>query len=221
MPQALPYIFYAAVAASTYSAVSSAQSAARSASTIGDLNAAATARYGEENAQATTQLSEENAQAAEQQGESQAQVAQRQAATQFQQAQAEALAIRRQNDRIRGTQRVAFLKSGVTLSGSAQDVIYDSAIEGELEALNTTYRGSVSSSYYMDEAALARSSGATQATLLRNRGETEARLTRSKANIDATMSAYEGGARAKAYRAESVGSFFRGVATAASGPSFT
>jgi hypothetical protein len=199
MPQAIPYIFYAAVAASTYVAVSSAQSAAHSASTIGDLNARATLQHGEENAQA-----------AQAQGESQAQIAERQATAQLQQAQTEALAIRRNNERVRGTQRVAFLKSGVTLSGSAQDVIYDSAIEGELEALNATYKGNVAYNQNQDEAAYARSQGATSA-----------RLYRSRAQTDSQLAAYEGGARAQAYRAESVGSFFRGVATAAGGPSFT
>lgn len=198
MAAALPYIYYAAVAAATYSAASSAQSAARSASTIGDLNAQAALQHGEENAQA-----------AEVQGESQAQIAEKQATASLQQAQSEALAIRRQNERVRGTQRVAFLKSGVTLSGSAQDVIYDSAIEGELEALAIEYKGKVAYSQNQDEAAYARSQGTTSA-----------RLYRSRAQTDSILSAYEGGSRAKAYRAQSVGSFFSGVASAANGPSF-
>jgi hypothetical protein len=199
MAVALPYLFYTAVAASTYVSVTSAQKAAHSASTVGDLNARAISLHGEENAQA-----------AEAQGESQAQISQRQATASLQQAQTEALAIRRQNDRVRGTQRVSFLKSGVTLSGSAQDVMYDSAIEGELEALSAEYKGKVAYSQNQDEAAYARSQGSTSA-----------RLYRSRAGTDSILSAYEGSSRASAYRAQSVGSFFSGVATAAGGPSFT
>jgi hypothetical protein len=199
MAVALPYLFYTAVAAGTYVSVTSAQKAAHSASSIGDLNAAATLQHGEENAQA-----------AENQGESQARIAERQATASLQQAQTEALAIRRQNERVRGTQRVSFLKSGVTLSGSAQDVMYDSAIEGELEALAAEYRGKVAYNVNQDEAAYARS-----------QGETSGRLYRSRASTEAQLTAMDGGARARAYRAQSVGSFFSGVATAAGGPSFT
>lgn len=198
MAVALPYIFYAATAASTYVAVTSAQKAAHTASEIGDMNARAQLQYGDENATA-----------AEQQGEQQATIAQHQATAQLEQAHAEAMSIRRENERVGGTQRTSFLKSGVLLSGSAQDVIYDSAIEGELEALNAEYRGKAAAGYYSDEAAYAKSQGITQA-----------RLYRSKAAMDAAMSAKEGGARASAYRAQSLGSFFSGVGAIAGGPSF-
>lgn len=198
MATALPYLFYAAVAASTYVSVTSAQKAAHAASDVGDENARSLLSYGEQNAAAT-----------QAQGLAQEQIARRQATAAIQQAQAEAAAIRNENARVGGTQRVNYLKSGVTLSGSAQDVMYDSSIEGELNALNAMYRGQTSYSYYRDEASYARS-----------QGDTQARLIRLKARSDAGLTAMEGGARASAYRAQSVGSFFSGIAAAAGGPKF-
>jgi hypothetical protein len=222
----------AATAVGTYVSVKASQDAAKTAQTTGELNAQAAMQHGEENAQAALQQGGENAQAALQQGESQAQIAQRQATASLQQAQTEALAIRRQNERVRGSQRVAFLKSGVTLSGSAQDVIYDSAIEGELEALNAEYRGTVAYNVNQDEAAYARSQGITNAQLYRSRAETDARLYRSGAKTSAALATYEGSSRASAYRSQATGSLLSGIGQMAStmgsygaykakGPSFT
>ncbi len=60
-----------------------------------------------------------------------------------QQGDAEAVSIRDRNKRIQAAQRVGFLKSGITLSGSALDVMYDSSLEGELDALNAQYKGQI------------------------------------------------------------------------------
>lgn len=64
----------------------------------------------------------------------------------------EAEQIRRQN-RIRlGASRAAAAKSGVLINDSAADVMYDTSVQGELEAMSAIY------------------SGATSATLSQNRG---------------------------------------------------
>jgi hypothetical protein len=62
-----------------------------------------------------------------------------------QQANYDANRIRDRNRRIRSNQATSFLKSGVTLEGSAQDVLYDSSLEGEMDALSAVYKGKVSS----------------------------------------------------------------------------
>lgn len=49
--------------------------------------------------------------------------------------------LRDRNKRLRATQATSYLKAGVTLEGSAQDVMYDSALEGEMDALSVVYKG--------------------------------------------------------------------------------
>jgi hypothetical protein len=51
--------------------------------------------------------------------------------------------IRDRNKRLKGTQVSRILKSGVQLSGSALDVIRDSAVQGELDAMSEEYKGLV------------------------------------------------------------------------------
>lgn len=80
-----------------------------------------------------------------------------------QQGEAEAARIRDRNKRIASSQRVAFLKSGVTLDGTAGDVIYDSAIQGELDALNAEYRGQVGYFSSVNRGNMARAQGRSQA----------------------------------------------------------
>lgn len=61
----------------------------------------------------------------------------RQAAT------AEAERIRQRNRRLAGAQRAAYAKAGVDVSfGSPNDVIVDSGIQGEMDALTAVYTGS-------------------------------------------------------------------------------
>lgn len=197
MAVAVPYLIatsIAATAASTYVSVSSSRQAAANASTIGQINARNSLQYGEQNAQAALQ-----------QSEAEAAILEKQALASRLQAESDAIATRRQNERTAGTQRVSYLKSGVTLSGSANDVIYDSAIEGELDALNTEYKGRVSSQYYSDQAAYTRSKGTTEASLLR-----------SKARMDAEAGVYEASSRASAYKAQATGSLLSGIGNMAS-----
>jgi len=72
-------------------------------------------------------------------------VARRNATIEEMRAGAEAERIRRKNLLILGSQRAAFLKSGVELAGTPEDVIYDSQLEGELDAWAVLYSGAMSS----------------------------------------------------------------------------
>lgn len=58
-----------------------------------------------------------------------------------QEAESAAKQIRDRSDRIRGSQVAATSKSGLMLSGSVNDVMYDSAINSELDALTMIYKG--------------------------------------------------------------------------------
>jgi hypothetical protein len=72
-----------------------------------------------------------------------AKVARNNAIAARQQAQFEADRIRDKARRLAGSQRAAFSKSGIELSGSVNDVMFDSAIELELDALSAIYKGEV------------------------------------------------------------------------------
>lgn len=65
----------------------------------------------------------------------------------------EAANVRRKNLLRLGSQRAAAAKSGVLIDDSAGDVIYDAAIQGELEALATTYGGASAAAYYRSRGA--------------------------------------------------------------------
>lgn len=70
-------------------------------------------------------------------------VAQNNATAATQQAQFQADQIRTRNRRIIAAGRADLLKSGVTESGSAQDLLLDSSIQGELDASAAIYTGRV------------------------------------------------------------------------------
>lgn len=76
-----------------------------------------------------------------------------------QQAQYEADRIRKRNTYLRGAQNAAIAKSGIDISGSASDVIYDSAMQGEMDALAALYTGKVRSNADESGAMLSRLSG--------------------------------------------------------------
>lgn len=57
--------------------------------------------------------------------------------------------IRQINRRLVGAQKAAYAKSGVTLEGTPDDVIYDSSLQGELDALLTSYKGDIEASRAM------------------------------------------------------------------------
>ena len=85
-----------------------------------------------------------------------AQVAENNAKAQAQQAQVDADRLRRRNRRLRGKQTTAALKSGFTISGSVQDIIRDSGIEGEKDVLARLYTGSVGANRSKQQANLSR-----------------------------------------------------------------
>lgn len=72
----------------------------------------------------------------------------------------EAGQVRRKNLLRLGSQRADAAKSGVLINGSAADVIYDTAIQGELEAQSVLYSGAQSASYSKQRGANARAAGA-------------------------------------------------------------
>lgn len=71
----------------------------------------------------------------------------------------EAARIRDRNRRTRAEQRGEYVASGLALSGSPEDVIYDSDIQGELDALAAVYSGKINSVARTSEANLARMRG--------------------------------------------------------------
>ncbi len=80
-------------------------------------------------------------------------VARNQAISEQQKAAFEAQQVRRRNMLRLGEQRAAYAKSGVTIEGG-NDVIYDSALQGELEALSSLYGGNTAAQYYQTKAKL-------------------------------------------------------------------
>lgn len=85
------------------------------------------------------------ARAAEDIGEYNAEVARNNAQAARDQSQFQADRIRDRARRTKGAQRAAYSKSGVELSGTVEDVMFDSAIEFELEAISALYKGTVAS----------------------------------------------------------------------------
>jgi hypothetical protein len=80
-----------------------------------------------------------------------------QAGVAAQQAQLEAEQQRRQNRLRLGAQRAAAAKNGIDLSsGSIEDVMQDTAVQGELDALSTIYAGQTQASYLRGRASVSR-----------------------------------------------------------------
>lgn len=63
---------------------------------------------------------------------------------------------RNRSRRLIAAQRTQFAKSGGSLSGSAIDVLYDTAIQSEQDALSIEYKGAVAGSNYSAEGRLQR-----------------------------------------------------------------
>lgn len=67
----------------------------------------------------------------------------------------EADQLRRRNERLLGSQRAAAAKSGLALdSGSYNDILLDSSVEGELDVQAAKYRGSIGANRYDTAATL-------------------------------------------------------------------
>lgn len=97
--------------------------------------------------------------AAEDAAEYNAKVAENNAQAAADQAAAEALQVRRVTRLRAGAQRAGYGKAGVDLSGSAEDVFFDTGAQGELEALSALYAGATQSGYYQSRAAGSRFEG--------------------------------------------------------------
>lgn len=94
-----------------------------------------------------------SAQAQEDAAKFNADVARNQAISEQQKAAFEAQQIRRRNILRVGAQRAAYAKAGITIE-SGNDVIYDSAIQGELDVLAAQYGGNTAATYYRSKAKL-------------------------------------------------------------------
>lgn len=63
-----------------------------------------------------------------------------------QKSQYESERLRKRNVLIRGRQQAVYAKSGVEISGTPEDVMYDSEIEGQLDLLAVRYAGTIAAS---------------------------------------------------------------------------
>ena len=75
------------------------------------------------------------------------------------QAEAQAAAIRDRSRRLRGSQITSLSKSGLTLSGSANDVMYDSALAAEEDVLTSLYSGKIGADNLNAQARLSKFEG--------------------------------------------------------------
>lgn len=107
----------------------------------------------------------EQGQAQKKMGEYNAKIAQNNATAAKQQADAESARIRARGNRLRGAQVASASKSGLILSGSVNDVIFDSSVENELDALTSLYKGRMTASSFQSQAVMSRFEGDTAASL--------------------------------------------------------
>ena len=70
--------------------------------------------------------------------------------------------LRKQSERLVGSQRVATAKSGVQMSGSALEALRDTFFNTELDAIGIRYAGSIEEAAKINEAAMARASASAQ-----------------------------------------------------------
>ena len=71
--------------------------------------------------------------------------------------------LRKNADRLEGTQRVATAKSGITMSGSPLEALADTYFNTEIDALNIRYAADVEALAKTSEAALSRATGRARA----------------------------------------------------------
>lgn len=102
----------------------------------------------------STYSSIQQSQAAEKSASYNEAVQRNQAAAAHAEANAEALRSRDRTKRLIAAQRTQFAKSGGSLSGSALDVLYDSALQSELDTSTLRYRGARQAGVYTDAARL-------------------------------------------------------------------
>ena len=70
--------------------------------------------------------------------------------------------LRKNAERLQGTQRVATAKSGIQMSGSALEALRDTFFNTELDAIGIRYAGSIEEAAKINEAAMARATASAQ-----------------------------------------------------------
>lgn len=98
--------------------------------------------------------------------------------------------LRERNRRLGGSQRSGFAKAGIQLKGTASDVMYDSAVQGELDVLIAQHAGKMQERSFMIQAANDRHIANTlnyEAKSLLTFGSAEASAIRHVGDIKATM----------------------------------
>jgi len=76
-------------------------------------------------------------------------------------------ALRKQSDRLEGTQRLAVAGSGVQMTGSPLQTLADTYFSTEADAVNIQYASTIEQKQKASEAALARTEGAARAASLK------------------------------------------------------
>ena len=100
-----------------------------------------------------------------------AQVAENEAILLQREKTAEEAALRRQSERLIGTQRVAVGKSGIQMSGSALQALADTYFSQETDAARIQYASSIEQVQKQTEATLTRAEGAARAAAFRTQGQ--------------------------------------------------
>ena len=70
--------------------------------------------------------------------------------------------LRRQSEKLVGSQRVATAKSGIQMSGSPMQALADTFFNTEMDAINIRYAGSIEEASKVNEAAMARAGAAAK-----------------------------------------------------------
>jgi len=70
--------------------------------------------------------------------------------------------LRKQSERLIGSQRVAVAKSGIQMSGSALQALADTYFSTEMDSINIRYAGSIEEASKINEAAMARASASAR-----------------------------------------------------------
>lgn len=99
-------------------------------------------------------------QAQKKMGDYNAKVQQQNAAMKIQQAQYSSMLLAQRNQRLRGSQAANAGKSGIDISGSTGDVMYDSALQGSLDQQTAIYKGEVGSNESISAGNISQAEGA-------------------------------------------------------------
>lgn len=103
---------------------------------------------------------------------------------------------RDRNRRLRGTQVTKISSAGVLVDGSALDVLYDSAVEGELDALSIKYLGEVKASDFDHQASMQQ----YRSEVVKSMGDSQAMATLAVGRLQSSIYLREGASRANIFR---------------------